>query len=257
MPVNLMLHCGGNAVEEDYLRQVKTPEASDNWFPIAHDQFFDGVKSSLETTGLQVVNTVHALARNDNRYFGLMEISSPHNDHSTIIGLRNSHDQSFSASLVLGSGVFVCDNLCFSGEVKVARKHTKFITRDLPQLLHKATGKLTDIEANQERRIVAYKEHGLSETEADHLMMEFLRTRIVPPSKALKVYGEYKNPQYKEHTDYRNSLWGLFNAVTEHTKGSISDAPRRGQLLHGICDTAAGVTLEGHYEVIAESRAAA
>jgi hypothetical protein len=28
--------------------------------------------------------------------------------------------------------VFVCDNLAFSGEIKIARKHTRFIVRDLP-----------------------------------------------------------------------------------------------------------------------------
>ena len=203
MPVNLMLHCGGFAVEEEHLRQVATPPAQENWYPIPHHKLFDGVKSSLESTGLQVVNSVHALARNDNRYFGLMEVASPHDDYSTIIGLRNSHDRSFAASLVLGSGVFVCDNLCFSGEVKVARKHTKFIHRDLPQLLHKATGKLTQIEADQERRIQAYKDYGLTDAQADHLLMEMLRTRIVPPSKALKVFDEYKNPRHPKSSRYR------------------------------------------------------
>ena len=250
--MNLMLHCGGKEVEEAALQTVKTPDPTDTFTPIDHYELFDATKTSLEVSGFQVVNQVHALARNEARYFGLMEISSPHDDYSTIVGLRNSHDQSFAASLVLGSGVFVCDNLCFSGEVKVARKHTRFINRDLPQLLHKAMGALTDLEVNQVARIAAYKDCSLSPSEADHLLMEFLRTRVIPPTKTLKIFNEYKNPRHPEQQEFKNSVWGLFNAVTEHTKGSLSDAPRRGQLLHGIMDSKVGLILDGQCEAITE-----
>ena len=41
-----------------------------------------------------------------------------------VVGVRNSHDKSFPAGLVIGASIFVCDNLSFSGEVKLARKHT-------------------------------------------------------------------------------------------------------------------------------------
>ena len=56
-------------------------------------------------------------------------------DYNTVIGLRNSHDKVISAGVACGSGVFVCDNLCFSGEVKLARKHTANILTDLPHLV--------------------------------------------------------------------------------------------------------------------------
>jgi hypothetical protein len=39
-------------------------------------------------------------------------------DFGLVAGVRNSHDKSFPASLVLGASMFVCDNLSFSGEVK-------------------------------------------------------------------------------------------------------------------------------------------
>ena len=61
-------------------------------------------------------------------------------DYGLVIGLRNSHDKSFPASIALGSGVFVCDNLAFSAEVTIARRHTRFIERDLPRVVHTAVG---------------------------------------------------------------------------------------------------------------------
>jgi len=55
-------------------------------------------------------------------------------DYAWIVGLRNSHDKTYPAGLVAGSKVFVCDNLCFSGEVRLSRKHTRHAVRDLKHL---------------------------------------------------------------------------------------------------------------------------
>jgi len=59
-----------------------------------------------------------------------------------VLGIRNSHDKTFPASLVDGALVFVCDNLSFSGEIRVTRKHTRFIRRDLVTLVQGPIGKL-------------------------------------------------------------------------------------------------------------------
>ena len=79
-----------------------------------------------------------------------------------VIGLRNSHDKSFPSALALGNRVFVCDNLAFSGEIKLSRKHTKNISRDLPGLVTKAVGRLADLRQFQAKRIEAYKAADLS-----------------------------------------------------------------------------------------------
>ncbi len=91
----------------------------------------------MRNNGLIVGTQAHSLSHNNNRYFGLMEVKRQVNDpdYCWVVGVRNSHDKSFPAGITAGASVFVCDNLSFSGEVKLARKHTRFITRDLPTLL--------------------------------------------------------------------------------------------------------------------------
>ena len=79
-------------------------------------------------------------------------------DYALVLGLRNSHDKRFPAGIVAGASVFVCDNFSFSGEVKFARKHTRYINRDLPQIVERAIGKLVDLWHDQDTRISAYKE---------------------------------------------------------------------------------------------------
>lgn len=241
---NLMLHTGGYHVERPQLDLVATPFADEDrgWFPVPHATLLEQVTDSLQATGLQVVNEAHALAREGQRYFGLLELQAAGSDYTTVVGLRNSHDMSFAAGLVVGSMVFVCDNLAFSGEIKLARKHTRHIMRDLPQLTHAAIGRLTAVKERQDQRIAAYKNTDLSNLQADHLIMELLRARVINPTQTLKVWDEYQNPRHHEHREFSGAAWGLFNSVTEITKGRLMDSTRRGQALHGVMDAACGLS---------------
>jgi hypothetical protein len=59
-----------------------------------------------------------------------------------VLGLRNSNNKRFAAGMVIGIAPFVCDNLAFSGEVKLARKHTVYIKRDLPMMIDEKLDRL-------------------------------------------------------------------------------------------------------------------
>src|SRR5262249_39136332 len=140
---NLILHAGASAVDREALANVATPARTATWQPIPHAQLLSGVQRSLERAGLVVVNEAHGLTRDGARYFGLLQRGAGDDqDGGLVVGLRNSHDKSFPAGLVVGSSVFVCDNLSFSGEVRLARKHTVNIERDLPGLIDGAVGRL-------------------------------------------------------------------------------------------------------------------
>jgi hypothetical protein len=149
---NLYLHCGANPVDRDQVATVATPARTETWVPISHARLLAGVQQSLERQGLHIVTESHGLTRDGNRYFGLLQVANGTNpeDFGLVVGVRNSHDKSFPAALVLGASVFVCDNLSFSGEVKLARKHTAHIERDLPMLVDRAIGLLGDLRGVQE-----------------------------------------------------------------------------------------------------------
>ena len=136
----LMLHTGAQTVELAQMGLVQTPERTDTWVPIAHDRFLGGVIEQLQAAHMNIVSRAHGLTRDGARYFGLLQVvnGTNHNDYGMVVGVRNSHDKSFPAGLVVGASVFVCDNLSFSGEIKLARKHTVFVERDLPQLIARA-----------------------------------------------------------------------------------------------------------------------
>src|SRR5690348_4247911 len=106
---NLILHCGASHVDRRAVELASTPAASDTWVPVPHHRLLEQVEATIMSSGMNVVNQAHALWSEGLRYFGLMEVvnGETHSDYSLVIGLRNSHDKTFPASIALGSAVTV------------------------------------------------------------------------------------------------------------------------------------------------------
>lgn len=180
--VNLVLHCGGRHVSREIVTATPTPPASTTWTPVPHHRLLDEVEGTLVASGLSIANQAHALWTGGLRYFGLLEVTKGevNREYGLVVGLRNSHDKSFPAAIALGSAVFVCDNLAFSGEVTIARRHTRFIERDLPRIVHTAVGRLADIRGRQDERIAAYKTTDLADSAAHDLMIRAVDANALP-----------------------------------------------------------------------------
>lgn len=235
---------GGNhdVVDREALAKIPVPAPTSSHFPIAHHRLLGQVEKTLLKSGLRIVTEQHVVAKEGARYFGLMQVTGAQEDkdYSLVVGLRNAHDKSIVGSLAVGAGVHACDNLSFSGEVVIARKHTRFMDRDLPTLIESAMGRLGDLRHAQEDRIQAYRRFDLSDSHAHDLAIQALDARIVPVTKLPAVLQEWRTPRHSEFKP-RNA-WSFFNAFTEALKGSsLFERPVATQALHGLLDTAAGV----------------
>ncbi len=242
---NLMLHTGARTVSREQLAETFTPAATPTWQPIPHSQLLDGISGQLQGLGMGIVNESHGLTIDGNRYFGLLQVGGDGGvggDAALIIGVRNSHDKKFPAGLVVGSSVFVCDNLSFSGEVRLARKHTVHIQRDLPQLISRAMGRLIEARDHQDRRFAAYKTTEIGDAQAHDFIIRAIDAQVVPVTRIPDVIKEWRTPRHPEFAQAKNG-WRLFNSFTEALKGNVDYLPRRTIALHGMMDAACGVAL--------------
>lgn len=239
----LCLHTGGQEVPFAELENVQTPAATETHFPIAHHEFVSRVRNGLADASLQVVGESHALAKGGNRYFGLFQIApngATETDHAFIMGLRNSHDKVFPAGICVGSQVFVCDNLAFSAEIKVMRKHTLNIFRDLPGRVNAAVGRLNDAWGVQSKRFEAYKNTNLSDMQAHDLMIRALENRACNVTALSEVVDGWRNPPFEEFAN--GNVWRLFNSFTHALKGNLGALPGRTMALHSLLDGFCGLT---------------
>jgi len=241
---NLILHCGAHTAELDEVSSVRTPGPTSSWCPIPHHRLIETVQRTLATTNLRIGTQAHSLSHEGQRYFGLMEIKGRRtdDDYCWVLGLRNSHDKTFPAGIVAGASVFVCDNLSFSGEVKFARKHTRFIVRDLPQIAERAIGQLLAKWHDQDKRIAAYKEADIADTDAHDLIIRATDVGVCSNRLIPSVLHEWREPRHDAFAG--RSVWSLFNAFTESLKeGSLAELPKRTEALHGLMDTYVGLGL--------------
>jgi len=230
-------------VDLDQVSSVTTPASTTSWHPIPHDQLIRTVATTLKRTNLHIRTQAHSLSHGGTRYFGLMEIQSPQatsDDYCWVLGLRNSHDKTFPAGIVAGASVFVCDNLSFSGEVKFARKHTRFLSRDLPQLVERAVGRLVDKWHDQDRRIAAYRGSEIEDRAAHDLIVRATDVGVCTNRLIPTVLHEWREPR---HTQFRDrNVWSLFNSFTEALKGgNLAELPKRTEALRGLLDVHVGL----------------
>ncbi|MCP5006404.1 MAG: DUF945 domain-containing protein [Planctomycetes bacterium] len=225
--MNLMLHCGAEQIDRDSELMTRVPHSQGlRHAPIPHQTFVKQVEDIATHAGLVIRNEAFGALKDGSRFFGLMEVGSKQSllsteDYTTVIGMRGSHDRSISAGLVAGSGVFVCDNLCFSGEVKIATKQTTHLLDRLPTLVYDAIGKVVELAELQADRFKYYKGAHLTNHQADAAITGLVRIGAINPSQVGQVIEEYDEPSYEEFAQEKN-VWRLHNAVTEIYKPSTN-----------------------------------
>lgn len=260
--VNLNI-CGGNhkLVEFDRVVGVPTPpveyrkkenangERAISYQPIAHDEVVNRTKSFLDSNGFTILDEVHSLARNDNHYFGLFSVDHPNremSDRGCVVGIRNSHDKTFPAGLCAGDAPFVCDNLIFTNTIKLARRHTRNILQDLNFTINRAIGKLFNFWHSQDARIDAYKNHEISNSHANDLIIEACKAGALPKSKIMDVVDQWESSDHPEFWD--RNVNSLYNAFTEIYKGNLVALPNRSDALHSILDGVVDFNVDNHVD---------
>lgn len=228
--MNLIVHRGGWSATKADLAVVPVPEATDSYHPVPYGRFVEEVELHIPRFGLKVQSAEFALAREGRQMFGVLTCvnGKPTDGYALAIGVRNSYDRSLSVGLVAGARTLVCDNLAFSGEVTMHRKHTANVFRDLPDLIYRMLSQVSSMRSRIDGEIAAMRVRELPPAHAHHLMVEAVRRNVLPASRLPKVIESWDGPRHEEFRP--RTAWSLFNAFTEVQKGSGPRAQMDGSL---------------------------
>lgn len=213
MSSDLILHCGARQVDLAELAEIETPKPVGRWYPIPHIDVLEKVKETLLVAGFAIQREQHSLSRGGARYFSILDLADYlHEGVSLTVGIRNSFDKSFPIGFCAGNRVFVCDNLSFSSELLVSRKHTRYGRERFAADIGQAIEGLQRFKVLETKRIQAMVNTHIKTDEANSLILRAFEDKIIPARRLNDVIREWRNPS---HEEFRvPTFWSLLNAFT-------------------------------------------
>jgi hypothetical protein len=199
------------------LRDLPTPEPTATHYPVPHWKFVETLAESLHFRHLEIVGEEYAVSPDSQRFFGALTLNVEESGVRVALGLRNSHDKSFSLGLTVGRRVLVCDNLALFGDYSpVMRKHTK--NGELESILAVAIDNMQRNFEPMRRQIAFFRGCDLSDQRAKLIIYDgFLGGAAdLPKHLAGVVHQRYFQPEYAEFKP--RTLWSLENAFTSALK---------------------------------------
>jgi hypothetical protein len=213
----LIVHAGASKLGRQDLLALPTPEGTTTHRPIPHAKVIEGLLESLSFRRLNVVRDEYAVTKDAMRMFGFLELEIEESGIRISLGVRNSHDKSFSLGLTVGFRVLVCDNLSFWGDYSpVMRKHTKNLVLD--EVIGGALEKMQRNFKPLIQQVDVWKNHSLSDNDARLLIYKaFVEDGAALPKHLLKeVHRHYFEPEYEDFKP--RNLWSLQNGFTSAIK---------------------------------------
>jgi len=204
--------------QELYLVPVPSPTAT--YAPVAHRNVIDAIGEQLYKHNLIVEKETFNTARFGQQLIGYMDIK--HSDSEELglrLAFRNSYDKSMSVAFTAGAVVWICGNGCVAGELKLIRKHTGNVIRDMEEKIVDSINELDD----HFQRILRYsddmKQRGLSLSQASRTLGEmFVQENLIIPTQMSIVKQQLIKPSFKAFEE--ESLWSFYNHVTYSYKES-------------------------------------
>jgi len=215
--MSLMLDPGDHRITFDELRNVPVPKPTQTWFPVSWADIIQAIRDRCATIYGQPLSEEFGLSKNRRQFFSVITYSGGRADTGIAVGARGSYDQSLANGVVAGSSVFVCSNLCFSGEhLEVLRKNTKNAWRDIQAMLEKTIGHSAQAYEQLNADLDLWREKPLTDDEAYATVGQALGHGIVGPRQAMIALRDWQVPRHEEFRD--KNAYSLYNDFTESAK---------------------------------------
>lgn len=245
----LMTHAGGEVLEYGDLIDLPTPAATSTFSPISHYNFTSLIRDTaakvLEPQGYEFSDLKLSTDRDHMRLFGVFTFTKhTYKDTKLAIGFRQALDKSMAAACALGGAVTVCDNLMFSGQEVIFRKHVGDVFLALKEkiimTLFDVDGVWSGIQEDKEKMTsqrfdddIAYAHFGRA---YGHGLLNGTQLKT--------CIEEWDKPSFDHGPP---TLWKWYNSVTQVYKGlPIHTTMKKHKALHDFTCTNSPFTYGSH-----------
>lgn len=206
---------GAHVVQESDLQYIATPPATYSWKPVSHSDMVQRLKRTLVSQGIEIVRESYSVAAEGLNLFGVFDVAGNPNigmPAGFSLGFRHSNKKQFAIQMVAGLRVFVCSNLCFSGDmITLKRKHTSGL--DLGMELSRGVSRYVVKSQNLQQQILVMANTGIDDNGAKSFILDSVVQGVMPQALLVNSYENYfEHPEYEDCAP--RTVWGLNNALT-------------------------------------------
>lgn len=237
------------------------PAATETYAPIPNSYFLSDIPALIDQKeGLTVVGQRCYTNSAGTQLVNFIDVSDArrvggNNEICMTFAGRNSYDKSRSAALAVGATVIICGNGMFTGDMLTfKRKHTGSIAEELNVKVDVGINRMIDGFDQILREIERMKNFNISmRDKAEILGIMYFENNLVTPNQ-LSIIKE----ELKTSTHFRgNSLWDLYNNVTEslkrsHPSNHIEDHIRLHRFMSSISQVEETVEVEADVDYMEE-----
>ena len=206
----LTCHVDTDIVTRAQLMTISAPEAT--FKPVAHYELVDMLDRALNKHGIHIREERFALRRDGAVLFGVLALAyGETGDGVAALVLRTGNNKTMVLQICAGLNVFVCDNMCFRGDlIALRRKHTSGL--NLREELGLAVIRFQEHFGHLTREIKGLKERRIADVEAKALIHDVFARGHMPLRLLPAVSEGYFEP--KQEAFEPRTAWSLHNAFT-------------------------------------------
>lgn len=222
-------HCGAKLVTKGDLESIPALQATSTWFPIPHLDVVDAVERTLGAADFTIRSCQFSVSHANRRFFGIFDLQSLVADGVSLsVGLRNSNDKTFPIGFCIGNRTFVCDNLAFSSEIVISKRHTRFGEDRFREGIAEAINKLSDYRKIEAARIERLQHQELTNEQAESTILRAWDNGIVGTRMLRPLIDQWRQPAFPDFLP--RTAWSLLSAYTYVAKNRQRAYPNKGAL---------------------------
>lgn len=197
---------------------VPLPLSTRSYKPVAYGDAINFLHDTIANDlGLPIIKETYGLNKKGDQLFALATLDTGDGDSGLSIGLRQSYNKSLALGVAVGSRVFVCDNLCFSGDAfMVVRKNTTNVWEDFKALVAAQVSGALGHHTNMQADVAKLKATPCNVRRGYSFLGVMQGEGLLTPTQSTVAFGDWTKPRHAEFAD--RNMWGLYNAITEGLK---------------------------------------
>jgi len=229
----LSAHGGTKLITREELALVPTPADTKTHHPVPHALVPDIIDNLVDQRGWAFAETEErykfSISKDGAKMFGVTKVAIPDvrvdelGEFQMAIGFRNSHDKTFALRLAIGTDVFVCDNLMFTGDLQVRRIHTCRI--DPWDAMNQGFDMIPGAANNLAKWFGELRELQVTENDGVAILAECVERKALPIFSFMEARTNFLKAYAGDNETilHGDTMWGVYQAVTEQFKNHNLD----------------------------------